>query len=348
MPLRVLCVTRASPPVVGGMEQLSFDFTRALAARTPTTVIANRRGKAALPWFLPYAAVRLRHLAPHQDVVHLGDALLTVLAPFVPRGLPVAVTVHGLDIRFPHPLYQALLRRFLPRVHLALCISRFVESELRQRFPQVRTMVMNPCSTLSSRLPKSVATDFGSLHRPSPGQLLAVARLVPRKGLAWFVAEVLPRLPDAHLTIVGDGPERPAIAAAAARAAVSDRVVFAGKLTGDALQTAYRSADLLVMPNIPVPGDAEGFGLVALEAAAAGLPVVAANLEGIPDAVVDGETGVLARPQDADAWVAAVRRLLENPDERQRLAARGPAVVRERFSWDRRADEVLAAVRELL
>ncbi len=107
---RVLCITRAYPPVVGGMERLSFEFTQALAAQTPTTIIANRHGKQALPWFLPYAAVRLRPLAPTADLIHLGDPLLTVLLSVLGRRRPpVAVTIHGLDIRYRNPLYQFLI-----------------------------------------------------------------------------------------------------------------------------------------------------------------------------------------------------------------------------------------------
>ncbi len=233
---------------------------------------------------------------------------------------------------------------------LALCISRFIEEDFRKRFPGVRTFVMNPCiipSPVTGVGNRAALTRMVRAPLERGPVLLAVARLVRRKGIGWFVAEVLPEIPNGTLVIVGDGPERPAIADTATRAGVSGRVVFAGKLTGEGLQTVYRSADLLVMPNIPVPGDAEGFGLVALEAAAAGLPVIAANLEGIPDAIVDGETGVLVPPQDAGAWVAAIRRLLDHPEERQRIARAAPAVIHDRFNWNTRAGEVLRAFADL-
>lgn len=345
----ILCITRAYPPVVGGMERLSFEFTQALADKTRVTLVANRLGKKALPFFLPWAALRIRQRAPRVDVIHLGDPLLTVLLPFIgPIGLrrqparrpPVAATVHGLDILYPHPLYQALLRRFLPRVDLALCISRFVETECRKRFPTVRTAVITP--GLLHPVPPRPADrplleqKIGASLRPGP-LLLSVARLVPRKGMRWFVDQVLPSLPDTHLLVLGDGPEHAAILAAARARGVAHRVTLVGSVADDVLHLAYRTADLFVMPNIPVPGDAEGFGLVALEAASAGLPVLAADLEGLRDAIAPKETGCLLPPGDAGAWTRAVRNALTDAAWRATVRAEAPRTTRERFTWEDRA-----------
>lgn len=418
--LRVLFVTRSYPPAVGGMEKLSAEFTAALSAKTPSLVIANRHGKAALPFFLPTAALQLRRLAHQFDIIHLGDPLLTCLLPFLPhragdgadgggwgssgrrsperawfpdtvgesegdrrsehstlgsasdrleprrpqrprRGLPpVAVTIHGLDILYPNPLYQALLRRFLPRVNLALCISRFVETEMRRRFPSVQTMVITPGIGTSLAVPATTGLPRVSQGREWTGTrrdleralnvsfgdgplLLTVARLVRRKGVAWFVEHVLPGVPAAHFLVLGDGPERPRILAAARRAGVAARITLAGTVPMSVLQLAYATADLFVIPNIPNPGDAEGFGLVALEAASVGLPVLAANLEGIRDAVVEGETGRLIPPEQPERWRTVVTRLLADAEERARFRERAPTVVRERFSWEHVANQTLAA-----
>lgn len=342
----VLYVTRAFPPVVGGMEKLSAELAAALKKNTRTRIIANRHGKKALFGFFLWTALRLRRAAAQADIVYFGDPLLTVLLPLLgKRKKPVAVTVHGLDLLYPSPIYQALLRRFLPRVDLALCISRFAESNVRERFPQVKTLVITPGIAGPFRVANATRTDLErELGRPLVGHLLlAVARLVRRKGLAWFVAEVLPKLPDTSLLILGDGPERTAITEAAQRAGVGERVILAGTVPLRTLQTAYSVSDLLIMPNIPVPKDAEGFGLVALEAASVGLPVVAANIEGIPDAVIPNETGVLVPAHDAAAWSSVLTRLLRDSMTRQQLSNRAPKVVRERFSWDRRASDILRA-----
>lgn len=373
--LRVLFITRAYPPVVGGMETFSAEFTAAIGAKTPSRVIANRFGKAALPFFLPTAAFQLRRLAHRFDIIHLGDPLLTCLLPFLPHPSrraavsreagaqaslhqpsrnhpPVAVTIHGLDILYQNSLYQALLRRFLPRVDLALCISRFVEREAHARIPGLATTVITPGIHAAPDTTRGQKTDLARVLGTSLGSgvlILIVARLVPRKGIAWFVESVLPVLPRSpYLLIIGDGPERAAIGRSASRAGVVNRLTLAGTVTPQTLRLAYRTADMFVLPNIPIPGDAEGFGIVALEAAAAGLPVLAADLEGLKDAVRNSETGQLVPAGDAAAWVEAITHLIENPAARQRIATRAPAIIRAHFSWDRRADEVLEAFARLL
>lgn len=333
------------------MERLSYEFTNALAQKTRVLLIANRHGKKALPVFLLWAAWKLRQLAPQADVIHLGDPLLTVLLPFIPTPRkPVAVTVHGLDIRYPSSLYQALLRRFLPRVNLVICISRFVETEARRRFPNLRTTVIQPGVSESFALPKAAKADLERVLGRTLGAgplLLAVARLVPRKGIAWFVTHVLRNIQGVTLLVLGDGPERKHIVEASEQANVSSRIVLAGAVEGTTLTLAYNVADLLVMPNIPVAGDAEGFGLVALEAASAGLPVVASSLEGITDAVREGETGFFLPAGRADAWTSTISRLLNDRVTRERIASGAPTAVHEHYGWDQRANEVLFALSRL-
>lgn len=347
----VLIVTRAFPPVVGGMETLSADFTAALTQKTKTIVVANRYGKRALSWFLPWAAIQLLRKSRQADVIHLGDPLLTLLLLVLPKfRKPVTVTVHGLDILYPSPLYQALLRRAFPKVTLAFCISRFVEQKVQERFSSVETTVLTPghnaAPPVSDATRDALARDLGHAL-PSGPLLLTVARLVRRKGIAWFVEQVLPRIPDATLLVIGDGPEHQAITEAAERKDVSDRVILAGEVPAETVRRAYAVADLFVMPNIPVRGDAEGFGLVALEAAAAGVPVVASHLEGISDAVIPNETGVLVPPLDANAWSTTIARLLRDSMTRQQLSNRAPKAIRERFAWNTRTEEVLHIFRRL-
>jgi glycosyltransferase involved in cell wall biosynthesis len=103
-----------------------------------------------------------------------------------------------------------------------------------------------------------------------------------------------------------------------------------GRVDDDERELLFRGVDLFVQPNVPVRGNMEGFGLAPVEAALRGTPVVAARLEGIPEAVVDGETGVLVAPADADAWVSTVTSLL----------ADGAALARRGREFQRRAAEL--------
>jgi glycosyltransferase involved in cell wall biosynthesis len=107
------------------------------------------------------------------------------------------------------------------------------------------------------------------------------------------------------------------------------------------LQLCYSGADAFVMPNVRTEGDVEGFGLVALEASIAGLPVVAAGHEGIRDAIQDGVNGRLIPPGDASEFVGVLVDLIRNPTERQRMAQQGAAYTFKTFSWGAMAERYL-------
>jgi phosphatidylinositol alpha-1,6-mannosyltransferase len=152
---------------------------------------------------------------------------------------------------------------------------------------------------------------------------------------------VLPLLPnDVVYVVAGEGPEREAIEAAARRASADERVVLTGRVSEEEVRGLYRRADVFVMPNVPVAGDVEGFGLVALEAAVEGLPVVASRLEGIPDAVRDGLNGTLVEPLDPRAFAERLTTLLAMaPAERGELGERCKRFTLENYSWERMATE---------
>ena len=148
------------------------------------------------------------------------------------------------------------------------------------------------------------------------------------------------------LVIGGSGPHRDAIEAAAARLPTS-AVRLLGQVSDETRADLHGGADLYLMPNRPVAGDAEGFGLVGAQAAHAGLPVVATALEGVTDAVVDGVTGRLVPPSDPGAVAEAVVALLADPAERARLAASARVEAPRRFSWDSVGDRYAAALARL-
>jgi phosphatidylinositol alpha-1,6-mannosyltransferase len=149
--------------------------------------------------------------------------------------------------------------------------------------------------------------------------LLSVGRLSARKGLREFVAQALPRVvearPDAMLLIVGDVPSQalhaeaqtPAsIQVVADAAGVGQHVLFLGKVSDDELAAIYKAAGVHVFPVRDTPGDPEGFGMVAVEAAAHGLPTVAFATGGVVDAVADGQSGYLVPSGDYTAFADAV------------------------------------------
>jgi glycosyltransferase involved in cell wall biosynthesis len=344
-PDRVLFVTRRYPPSVGGMEQLSYKITTLVGARR--RVMAMPGSQRDLVWWLPLTAVRAAVAARRADVVHLSDAVLSVVGVLVRvvSRTPVVMTVHGLDLTFPSPVYQWYLRRFC-RPHLVIANSRATAEQARAHglgpVVVVPLGVDDRAATPTVELPPEVAR----LRETSSRIVLTTGRLVARKGVAWFVAEVLPQLPgDVAYVVVGEGSARPAIEAAVAASGTHDRVVLLGRVPDTQRDALYAAAGCFVMPNVVVPGDMEGFGLVALEASVTGLPVVAAHLEGIVDAVHDGRNGVLVETRDTAGFAKRVLEALEFPPERR-------AAIREytlrHFSWQAMADGYDRAIAEYL
>jgi len=176
--------------------------------------------------------------------------------------------------------------------------------------------------------------------------LVTVGRQVRRKGFVWFIENVMPKLPDRVVFwLAGDGPERQSIEAAIKRTDLGKRVCCLGKISETQLVDLYRRGDLFVMPNIVVPGDMEGFGIVMLEAGACGLPTLAADLEGIRDVIDEGVNGWFAPTEDADAFAARIQTLLDDPDSLREAGDRTAEYVTSAFRWDTAAQRYLDALR---
>jgi len=173
--------------------------------------------------------------------------------------------------------------------------------------------------------------------------VVAAGRLSPEKGFAVLVeaaADVLRACPGAGLVVFGEGAERAAVEARARALGVADRVVFPGFT--DQLDRFLPWADVVVLPSFT-----EGMPNVALEAGAAGVPVVATAVGGTPEAVADGETGVLVPPGRPAALAAGITRVLADPGLRQRMGAAGRQRMRALFTFAAQAREYVALFERL-
>ena len=168
-------------------------------------------------------------------------------------------------------------------------------------------------------------------HRNGAINLLFVGRLVRQKGLDVLVA-ALAKLDLAlnwRLVLVGDGPEWPAIAGEAARLGLADRLEVRGWVRKEQLPAIYREGDIFVLPSRD-----EGMANALLEAMAAGLPVVGTRVAGTGEVVIEGETGLLVAPEDADALAAAVAALIQDESRRAAFGREGRKRVETTFGWD--------------
>jgi len=344
--MHVLYITRKYPPSIGGMENYNYELVRALERRHPTTVIAWSGSQKWLPYFAMKAFVQTLWVARRREItrIHIGDSVLAplgVMLRMITR-LPVSVTVYGLDIMYTNRAYQWLFPRCVARLDPVICISAATRDEATRRgVPPERCIVVTPGVAAFEPPPGGPGADLEWLLSTSIGDrkvLLTVGRLVERKGVCWFLDAVLPELGPSYVYLIaGDGPERSRAQGIVEQRELGEQVHLLGKVTDRDLATLYQTADVFVMPNVVVTGTMEGFGLVALEAASAGLPVVASDIEGIRDAVVDGGTGLLVEAGNVPAFVDAIKRAQTMPREQVASATSS-------FSWEevaRRYDEAL-------
>ena len=319
---RPLFVTRRFPPTVGGMETFAANVWDILEARCPgATLVANRSPRGIVQFVARawWHTLRAR-VGRRADVVITYDATTYVMLwPLLAvLRMPSLLIANGLDLTFPNALYRMAVRRLIPRATRVLAISAATAEVARELGVAPDRCAVMPLGVVAPQPPTPAdKQDAGHSVRVRYGVgddgriLLTVGRLVARKGVRWFVAEVMPLLPESvHYLVAGSGPDQTAIEGAIFSAGLRGRVHMLGRIDDDERELLLLGADIFVQPNVAVPGDMEGFGLVVVEAAMRGTPVVASALEGLQDAIVDGETGVLCPSEDADAWQTAVTHLL--------------------------------------
>ncbi len=350
-------VTRKFPPSVGGMETLAHDVWQSLetTADVPVRLIALGRSQSLLPLWLPVVMVQLVALVLGRrvDRVVVGDVLLYLLIGPLLRVLRVShsTMAMGKDVVWTQPVYQHVLARWLPRAPQVLAISSATAAAVTAvGVPAERVQVVRLGVALPEDDPTARADRAAALHRSlglADGTvvLLTLGRLVRRKGVEWFVRTVLPELPASVVYVVaGHGPDAERIAEAVRLGGQGERVHMLGAVSEADREALMSGADVFVQPNIPVPGDMEGFGLVAVEAAMRGALVVAADLEGLRDAVVPGETGLVVTAQDGAAWTERLAALADDPTGRAAQAEEFRLRCRELYSRSRMGRDLCVAL----
>lgn len=177
--------------------------------------------------------------------------------------------------------------------------------------------------------------------------LLTVGRVVPGKGfarLARLLPKIVEHIPDLVWVAVGDGPEQSKVLERVTRANVQHVCRFLGKIPLSTLPPLYQVADVFVLLSGDDDQSSEGWGTVFMEAAASGLPVVAGNVGGAPEAVLNEKTGLLVNPMNDDEVLAALVRLLKNPAEAKQLGAAAKARAQNEFTWRKQLKKFSRAV----
>jgi glycosyltransferase involved in cell wall biosynthesis len=287
------------------------------------------------------------------DVIHVHWPMPHALFGWVARaasGARLVTTFYGVELRWVKskmPWLRGFLARAARSSDQVVAISAYTAGEIRELADVPITVIPYGIGLPDPEAGRAARAERAGANVPFT--VLFVGRLVARKGVS-ILLEAARRLAPAaeiRVSVIGDGPERPALEAQIARDALGGVVELRGRVSSTELLKAYQHAGVLVLPAVvDARGDTEGLGVVLLEAMSCGTPVVASDIGGITDIVSHDQTGLLVPPGDAEALAAAIRRLATEPALWLRLAQAGRRRFNDDFSWSailRRWEEVYRA-----
>jgi len=292
----------------------------------------------------------LKNLMPtvRPEVLWVGQILPygTVAWLLQRRGrIPYVVSIHGMDIAIPRGRRRWLAGRILRGAQRIVANSHATQefARTRYRLAKEQISVITPGVSAPHRVPQTVVDRLRQRYGLVNAKLaITVGRIVPRKNHR-VMFELLQRfsvIPALRYAIVGDGPERGALEREVKRRKLTPRVVFTGQVDDQELSTWYEACDLVVStPLADLDGDREGFGMVYLEAASFGKPVIGSDIPGVREAVIHNVSGVLVPPNDVDALARALHRYLSDPPFAHRIGTQAQDLVSRKFQWESRTEQ---------
>ena len=351
-------VSAARHEVVNGVEIERFAYARdprrqcvAYGGGIPDNLKNFPRAKWQLPRFFAAMTAAVWRNADWADLIHAHWVEPALLAMAGNRaGRPMVVSVHSLK-----PKASRLTRFTLGRASRVLFNSEYTLAQAREKgyFPcRGQVVYQGYDDRLFGTAPRTNESR-ARLNIPTDATVIvALGRFIEVKGLhvlARAADRILNDRSDAHLVIAGDGPMRAEIERLVATTRSRDRIHLPGAVPRGDVARLLADADLFVNPGVvDSAGRAEGLGITTIEAMASGLACVGSRVGGIPETIVDGETGLLVAPGDEPALAAAVNRLLDDPSMRRAMGDAARRRAADRFTWRVLAGEVAAIYRDVL
>jgi phosphatidylinositol alpha-1,6-mannosyltransferase len=357
--MSALLVTNDFPPKIGGIQSYLHELWRRLPPDDATVLTTRYEGDDEWDADQKFRVVRARErvLFPTRSLATRIDALarevdasVILLDPWLPLGqvgprlkaAPYVVVVHGAEVTVPGrlPGTRQLGGRVLRGAAGIVAAGRYVAREAEHAAGRALSGIIVPPGVdverfrpIDDATRRATRAAFGL--DPDRPLVLGVSRLVPRKGFDVLI-DAIAGLSDVQLAIAGAGRDRARLERHARQRGVTEQVRFLGRVPDDeSFPRLYACADVFAMPCRDRWGglEAEGFGIVFLEAAAAGVPVVAGRSGGSHEAVVDGETGLVVDGRALDVR-AALEALLTDDALRARMGAAARARAVAECSYD--------------
>lgn len=318
--MKVLFISRKTSSEIGGLSRFFADLTSNFPQ--PHYLLS--------PTYLIFPIFRI-------SLIHLCDATLLplgILLKFFLRK-PLTLTAHGLDLTYPNPLYQKMLKLLLPKADAIILDSHAAKVLLSPfNIPKYKIFII-PLGISINHFKFSISPNFPNLPNfKNKLILLTVGNLVLRKGHVWFIKNVFSKLSEDFIyLIVGNGPKQKEINLLIHRLKLFSRVHLLGRLTDLQLAFIFNLAHIYVAPNQKEKGNFEGFGIACGEGAAMGLPVIASNIDGISEVIKDGENGLLVNPSPHE-FIQAINSL-KNPLKRRLLGKKARLYTKRGYNWNK-------------
>jgi len=343
----------------GGMQRVSLQLTDELERKKSVRIIketVNASGKGWIVLTTIYFWFKLLFLLPGR--VRRGDADIVVFSSMVTASLaffirnrlsvPMVTINHGRDVTLSNSIYQHFVPYIFKNLDGVISVSSATRRECIKRGmkPQQGVAIPNGFDfrDLDNFPGKVDAREFLQHEFGIPlsekKMLLTVGRQVKRKGHEWFIRKVLSEITsDIVYVTIGEGPRTEKIKKTVDELGLNRKVYLMGRQPDTVLKKAYAAADIFIMPNIPVEGDMEGFGIVLLEANMAGTPAVASDLEGIKDVIANGKNGYRVPAGKAGEFAQKIDSLLKG--DLTNFSEQTKLFVKKHFSWQRVANQYI-------
>jgi glycosyltransferase involved in cell wall biosynthesis len=302
------------------------------------------------------------------DIVHCDDAVTAIIGALIKRKTNkiVTATAHGLDVIFPHKWYQKKLISALNEIDHIICVSKATAEQVKQKgVSEDKISIINNSVNISNDIQVkhealSKVKSLIGFDLSSKKILFSLGRPVRRKGFHKFITSALDKLDKSFIyiiagpppvipgwlkfikPIIGDKNYHLLLSASGADSVheelenLSDnkRIFYLKRISLELKYLLFDISDLFIMPNIKVDGNMEGFGIVILEASVRGVPIVAFAVDGVTDAVIGGENGILITPEDYQEMVNAIKDLMSDNNKLKKFGEQAKEFTKNRFSDD--------------
>lgn len=366
--MRILFISHSYPPIWGGVESQNYNLAESLKKITDVRVIANGKGKKWLLFFLPTAFFQMLFSMSRYDVCLLGNGVLAPLGAFSKtfhRKKKFFCVVHGLDITFANKkgflsgIYKSINIPSLKKLDKLFMVGNTTIEEAKKAGIKNDQCVFIPNGVNTDELIEKHSREEISkilgIDVSDKKIIFRLGRFVPHKGTSWFIDQVMPSLPENVILVAaggrvgkntaGDKDDFPDCEKAVKKNNLEKRVWLVPSIPEEQKIMLLNTADLVVSPNIKIEGTMEGFGINVIEAGACGRVIVASNIEGLKDAIKDGENGFLVESGKTEPWVAKINELLADDQFRMNFGEKARRYVVDHYSWNKIAKKYLEAMK---